>query len=415
VDDVSADPTPAVDSAAAVVTRLHDATLHEPLGDHAWSSDAALDGACEIALDALDVARRGLWPMHPDDARDDDDFDVATCMYFGAAGVALALDWLARELDTPPPSTVPELFEDIREQHAANPPFTPSPASWLIGRSGVAAALHVLDDAPLDTVLAEAATTIDNPTHDPLTGAGHALLGLLAMHERHPHDARIVECFRDGVAREVAALQPGPAGCDAWLVDLYGRPEWMIGAGHGAAGTLQPMLRGAHLLDAATNERVLDVARQLVAAAAIIDGDHVNWPPASASDDTKVPLQWCHGAPGIILALAHAARDHAPTRDLLVAGGELTWHAGPLAKGPTICHGTAGNALALLELFEVTGDDRWLDRARRLAMHALDQVRRRRDEVGRGRYALMTGDLGVATCLVQCERVRPGIVGLDLL
>ena len=45
---------------------------------------------------------------------------------------------------------------------------------------------------------------------------------------------------------------------------------------------------------------------------------------------------------------------------------------------------------------------------------ALDQVRRRRAEVGHGRYSLMTGDLGVATCLVQCERARPGIVGLDL-
>lgn len=189
----------------------------------------------------------------------------------------------------------------------------------------------------------------------------------------------------------------------------------MIGAGHGAAGTLQPMLRGAHLLDAATNERVLRVARELVAGTAIRAGGMANWPPASASADAKRPVQWCHGAPGMILALAPAARDHDETRELLLAGGELTWRAGPLRKGPTICHGTAGNALALLELFELTGDELWLDRARRFALHALDQVRRRREEVGRGRASLMTGDLGVAACLVQCDQAVTGILGLDML
>ncbi len=396
-------------------SQLFDPLLHEPLVEQAWSTAAAHDGAAEIAVDALAAARDGLWPMHPDDARDDDEFEHPTCLYFGASGVALALDWLARTIDTPRPATIPDLFGRIRDTHADNPPFTPSPASWLLGRSGVAAAMTILDDGSMDRVITEAETTIANPTHDPLTGAGHALLGLLSLLELHPGDARLVESFRTGVARELDALQSGPAGCDAWLVDLYGRPEWMIGAGHGAAGTLQPMLRGSHLLDAATNERVLRVARGLVAATARRDGDAANWPPASANADSGMPVQWCHGAPGIILALADAARGDDATRDLLVAGGELIWRAGPLIKGPTICHGTAGSSLALLELFALTGDELWLARARRLALHALDQVGRRRAEVGRGRYSLMTGDLGVATCLVQCDVAVTGIVGLDLL
>ncbi|MCW2921066.1 MAG: lanthionine synthetase C-like family protein [Thermoleophilia bacterium] len=393
---------------------LYDPALHEPLVEHAWETTIALGGAREIALDALDAGRDVLWPMHPDDAADDDGFDIATCLYFGAAGVALALDWLAREIDTPRPATVPDLFARIRDAHAANPPFTPSPASWLIGRSGVAAAMSVLDDGSMDRVLHETATVIDNPSHDPLCGAGHALLGLLSLIGLHPGDQRLVDLFRSGVAHELAELQAGPADCEMWHVDLYGNMQWMVGAGHGAAGTLQPMLRGAHLLDAATNDRVIRVARELVAATVLRDGGLANWPPACASDDVKRPVQWCHGAPGIILALADAARDDAATRDLLLAGGELTWRAGPLIKGSTICHGTAGNALALLQLFDLTDDELWLDRARRLALHALHQVRRRRDEVGRGRYSLMTGDLGVATCLVQCERARTGIVGLDL-
>jgi hypothetical protein len=52
--------------------------------------------------------------------------------------------------------------------------------------------------------------------------------------------------------------------------------------------------------------------------------------------------------------------------------------------------------------FARTRDEKWLDRARRFAVHALDQVRRLRAERGRGRYSLWTGDLGVAIYAVEC-------------
>ena len=50
------------------------------------------------------------------------------------------------------------------------------------------------------------------------------------------------------------------------------------------------------------------------------------------------------------------------------------------AKGASICHGTAGNGYALLKAFARTGDERWLERARRFAVHALAQMRRQRLE-----------------------------------
>src|SRR4029078_6234873 len=78
--------------------------------------------------------------------------------------------------------------------------------------------------------------------------------------------------------------------------------------------------------------------------------------------------------------------------DLALGGGELTWHAGPLRKGAGLCHGTAGNGYALLVLFDLTGDEEWLARARVFAMHALAQVDEARAQHGRGRYTLWTGD-----------------------
>jgi len=77
--------------------------------------------------------------------------------------------------------------------------------------------------------------------------------------------------------------------------------------------------------------------------------------------------------------------------------------------GAAICHGTAGNGYALLKTFERTGDERWLDRARRFATHALEQVERR----GRGRYSLWTGDVGVALYAADCLEARAAYPILD--
>ena len=43
-----------------------------------------------------------------------------------------------------------------------------------------------------------------------------------------------------------------------------------------------------------------------------------------------------------------------------------------------------------------TGDERWLERARRFAVHALGQAERIAGASGRRRYSLFTGDVGTA-------------------
>ena len=95
------------------------------------------------------------------------------------------------------------------------------------------------------------------------------------------------------------------------------------------------------------------------------------------SRDGQIRMQWCHGAPGIVATLAHILDE-----ELAVAGGELTWRAGPLRKGANLCHGTAGNGYAFLALLDRTGDERWLTRARAFAMHAAAQVEHSRSEYG---------------------------------
>ena len=144
----------------------------------------------------------------------------------------------------------------------------------------------------------------------------------------------------------------------------------------------------------------------MLARLTVIEDGLANWPGREGSDADR--LQWCVGAPGIVTAAASYLDE-----DLLLAGAELTWQAGPpgMEKGSGICHGTAGNGYAFLKVFERTSDELWLDRARRFAVHALGQVERR----GQGRYSLWTGDVGVALYAADCLEGRAAYPVVDAL
>ncbi len=179
---------------------------------------------------------------------------------------------------------------------------------------------------------------------------------------------------------------------------LYGRVAEFLGPAHGFAGNV-------HALRGYVGDEILrDRVTQLLERTALRDGDLVNWPPVTPSTGRSdaIRVQWCHGAPGIVTTLG----DLMPL-ELAVAAGELTWRAGPLRKGGGLCHCTAGNGFTFLKLFVLTGDERWLARARRFAMHAVEQIERERRRVGWGRYTLWTGDIGVALYLRACINADP--------
>jgi lantibiotic modifying enzyme len=144
----------------------------------------------------------------------------------------------------------------------------------------------------------------------------------------------------------------------------------------------------------------------------MVEGDCANWlPHAGKARDgrTKILVQWCHGAPGLVTSLWTLPREDG-LDELLAAAGELIWAAGPLRKGAGLCHGTAGNGCAFLALHARTGEERWLERARAFAVHALEQA-----EGGPTGDALWTGRTGVALYLRACSEGWDGMPLLDVL
>ena len=148
-----------------------------------------------------------------------------------------------------------------------------------------------------------------------------------------------------------------------------------LGPVHGFVGNVHALLTA---LDGERAERLRRETNDTLTRFAVREGALCNWPPAAEERlehrrTGEIRLQWCHGAPGIVTTTAPYLDE-----ELLLAGAELTWPAGAHRerKGAGICHGTAGNGYALLAAFARTGDELWLERARRFAVHALAQAER---------------------------------------
>ena len=364
---------------------------HEPLTERDWDPTLAREAIRAIVADAEAAGDEGGWPGHP---HDDVGADRRLCsLYLGGAGVIWALHALGASLDAP--AAIAGVLRRYRE---APDPDEPYPPSLLLGETGMLVVADAVGAAAADRgrLRELVRANREHPTWELLWGSPGTILAARA-------------CGLEEEWRESAELLYGrwDESTDMWTGEMYGSPQDYIGPGHGFAGNV-------HALRGLVGEDVLRarVARLLNRTAARQDG-LVNWPPRDrplSEQTAKMRVQWCHGAPGIVTTLG----DLMPL-DLATCGGELTWRAGPLRKGSGLCHGTAGNGYAFLKLHEVTGDPRWLERARRFAMHAIEQVERERVALGRGRYTLFTGDVGVALYLRACLDGGWGFPILDSL
>jgi Lanthionine synthetase C-like protein len=387
---------------------LFEPARHEPLLPLAWDESRARAAIAHVVRDSeARYSPQGFWPIHPLDLEaGDDPAAPAMPLYDGACGVI----WTLHHLDAIGAARLARRYDDAlvaamarnRARLASRGPS--ANASYLMG--ALPFLLQAFERAPhadaANELAALIAANIDNPTRELMWGAPGTLLAAWFLHER-THDARWAELYRTTADALWDALEPSAAyGCRYWTQQLDGYASSYLGAVHGFAGTALPILRGRALLDPARFAGWQACIADTMERSATREGDLANWRPMldEPPGQRKMLMQYCHGAPGIVVCLA----DHpGPALDsLLVAAGEAIWHAGPLAKGPNLCHGTAGNGYAFLALYGRTGEARWLARARAFAMHAIAQMEAEERRATRLRYSLWTGDLGLAVYLWDC-------------
>src|SRR5262245_33315927 len=377
-------------------------TLYRPeaferLTDTPWDEARARDGISAIVAD-VDAAWRGpklFWKAHEWDR-----WQMTSPMknlYVGTAGVLWALDKLRRrgypetELDlTELAVRNLELFRakpDYMKLPAFKPP-EPRGSSLFLGEAGILLVTCKLGSAQYEGELRQRlVANVDNEAEEVFWGVPGSLIAAAAIGDESSWNTLAEALLR---RRDENGL---------WTQRLYGQEYQSLTPPHGLVGIVQALGEKAPK----------DDARRVLTESAHRENGLANWPPRPRPDlrgpDGEIRLQWCAGAPGILIGAADYLDE-----DLLLAGAELVWRAGPHGdeKGPSICHGTAGNGYAFLKTFERTGDERWLARARAFAVHALEQAGRMPS-----RYALFTGGLGAAIFAADCVDARPRFPILD--
>lgn len=386
---------------------LYEPEAFEPLTDTPWNENRVREAIRGIVADADAVFDPdGLWPAHEWDAYEAT--PPLKNMYVGASGVIWALDSLRRrgyaETKLDLAAAALRTLEAWREvpDFAQWPEDLPSRAQsgLLTGESGpLIVAWRLAPSAELaDALLARVRENVDNEAVEIMWGAPGTMLAARAMLD-WTGEERWADAWHESAEAVWAAREPD----GLWTNRLYGQTFRSLTPPHGVVGNVAA-LRPA--LDDTRREQLERETGDVLARRAVLEDGLANWPRREDADPTDPRLQWCDGAPGIVSAAAPYLDEQ-----LLLGGAELTWRAGPpgMEKGSSICHGTAGNGYAFLKVFERTGDELWLGRARRFAVHALEQGKRR----GQGRYSLWTGDVGVALYAADCLESRSAYPVLD--
>lgn len=382
---------------------LYQPEAFEPLTDAAWNPDQVSDRIRAIVADT-DKALRGptlLWR-----ADSWDSWHATSPMknlYVGSAGVIWGLDALRRRGHAETTLDLAALAVRNLERFRVRPDYIdwklpePRESALFLGEAGIVlVAWRLAPSTELaDRLYALVRANAENPAEEIFWGAPGTLIAAQAMVAWTGE-----ERWREAWDETAEALLSRRQADGLWVQRLYGQEFTSLTPPHGLVGNVQALLP---LLDSARGGALKRDTAAILDRTAVVEDGLANWPPRPRPElpgpDGQIRVQWCAGAPGIVIAAAEYLDE-----ELLLAGAELTWRAGPLGmeKGACICHGTAGNGYAFLKSFERTGDERWLERARRFAMHALGQVDRARSARGRGRYSLWTGDIGTALFAADC-------------
>ena len=352
---------------------LYQPEAHERLSDAQWDAEGVRDAIRAIVAETEDAFDDG-WESSPLSSAN----GRLRTVYSGGSGVVDALRRLReRGLVDLRRDYVPYLERSL--EAAPDFPDENPRGSLSFGEVGIRLVLHRLapSSANLDRLADRIAENARAASRELMWGSPGTMLVAreLGLDDLWAASAEWLRSERDGDG--------------LWEQDLFGTRVRYLGPAHGFAGCV---------LALGDDELAADVARRYAAQ----EDGLANWPPTSEGDlvsprDGSIRVQWCHGAPGIVTALADLLDE-----DLALAAGELVWQAGPPVKGANLCHGTAGNGHAFLTLFARTQDERWLARARTFGMHAIEQVEQARSARGRYHYSLWSGDVGTALYLADC-------------
>ncbi|WP_392343795.1 lanthionine synthetase C family protein [Pseudoalteromonas prydzensis] len=399
---------------------LFDTERHELLTATLWDHNIVQKEIKSIINDIeQSLLPNACWPTHPLDAESYPRVGPKWSAYAGAAGAIHGLQILknygydVRDLS--------HLLEEAHSSFIKSPDVSVEPG-LQIGEIGILVPLLLAepDNQEVSQYLLKCMEeTVDLPLYEITSGQSGMMHAALALY-RKTGDT----CWKGIFIKGAKSLMDNwkedtETGEWHWQSQVFGPKRHYYGACHGISGNANILLQGIDLLPSSYSEVIINRTISTLNISAKREANLTNWVLCTKPNIDKLLVQWCHGAAGIVTAMAKTPKDNSSNSklldELLESTGELVWQAGPLVKGSNICHGTSGNGYAFLYLYKRTGNSIWLDRARKFAIHAIEQCKKARLRYGQGRYTLWTGDAGLAIYLQHClYPEQAAIPGLDL-
>ena len=168
---------------------------------------------------------------------------------------------------------------------------------------------------------AAARACIDDPWNELLFGAAGALVAARLLGEEDVARAAI------GHLWSTWSFDSKVGAC-LWTQAWDDRSEQFLGFAHGLVGNAYALLSAARFQTLDHQAELMHRVVEALERTALRQGKLVNWLPTLGSPADGIRVQWCHGAPGVVCALAGAPSQ--PRLDALLLGaGELVWEAGP--------------------------------------------------------------------------------------
>ncbi|WP_328864776.1 class IV lanthionine synthetase LanL [Streptomyces sp. NBC_00304] len=344
-----------------------DRTARTALTIRTDSPQDTVTGLVAHLVDSMTPAdERRLWPVSTKAGETD-----PCTVQQGAAGVLAVLTRYCEHVNDPrvPPllATAGRWIADRTDTRSTRPGlhFGGRGTAWALYDAGRA----IDDRALVDHALALALAPQESTLHHDITH-GTAGSGMAALHFWHRSgDPRFAELAVDAADRLVRAARREPSGV-SWAVPaeaLSGEAgKRYLGFAHGSAGI------GCFLLSAALVSRRpehLDLAVEVgehLANSAVLVGRAAQW-PAQAADLPTAPY-WCHGAAGIGTFLVRLWQVTGDDRFGDLARRSARSVTERASRAPlSQCHGLAGNGDFLLDMAVATGDPDYRAKAEELA------------------------------------------------
>ena len=171
-----------------------------------------------------------------------------------------------------------------------------------------------------------------------------------------------------------------------------------LGAVHGTIGIITQLVLSFH------SQQVLDKLSPALANLLRTQFPSGNFPSSSHSSHSDVLVQFCHGAPGFILALRSVLPYFPHLQQEIISAIEkaqkCVMERGVLIKSPCLCHGLYGNALSLPRC----------DMLKFLKLSCQGGIEWDDEEDPDDRFGLFTGEGGRSWAMAIAAKQKEGMV-----